>query len=423
MKTRLPFLILIQLGLFLSVRAQTFTRLQAQELRHQIRDTLFIPEQLPPLKAETRSRFRPTPGVVAERITYNTLFGLKVPAILYLPDPLPAGKLPGLVVVNGSGGDKYSWYAFYTGLLYAKAGAAVLTYDQIGEGERNIDRKSGTRTNATIQSPPKLARVLSGLMTTDVLQAAAYLSQRPEIDSDRIGAVGYSMGSLVLAFAGAADTTIRSVVLVGGGNLDGLDGMWDNSKPMPQGLPYQSLSFLGDRPAVIYALHAERGPTFIYNGLQDGKGTPSFFEDLHRRTARLMGSAEKVFSYEFTEGGHRPNFVTKRVARWLENQLDFPNWTEKSISAMPVTHISQWASENKVAMDPYHSHELGEGGTLALGSGIPGIPRSDLHVYSEEQWEKEKNKLIYEGWLKAARKKLREEKKGKPSGMASPEVN
>jgi hypothetical protein len=49
--------------------------------------------------------------------------------------------MPGIVVVNGHGGDKASWYAYYTGVLYARAGAVVLTYDPIGEGERNDDHK------------------------------------------------------------------------------------------------------------------------------------------------------------------------------------------------------------------------------------------------------------------------------------------
>ena len=34
-----------------------------------------------------------------------------------------------------------------------------------------------------------------------------------------------------------------------------------------QGIRYQSLAFLGDPPAALYALHARRGPTLIINGL------------------------------------------------------------------------------------------------------------------------------------------------------------
>ena len=104
--------------------------------RSRIRSTLFANPPPPTLKPEFHGRFEPEPDVIAERVTFGTQFGMKVPAILYLPKKRQ-GRVPALVVVNGHGGDKYSWYAFYSGILYARAGAVVLTFDPAGEGERN----------------------------------------------------------------------------------------------------------------------------------------------------------------------------------------------------------------------------------------------------------------------------------------------
>ena len=58
---------------------------------------------------------------------------------------------------------------------------------------------------------------------------------------------------------------------------------------------------LGDRPAAIYTLHAARGATLIYNGLQDTTVAipthgPDFFADLHRRTAELRGAKPESIS-------------------------------------------------------------------------------------------------------------------------------
>ena len=387
--------------------AAELTPKQEQAWREQIKAALFVPNPLPALAPETHSRFEPAPGVLAERVTYATEFGMRVPAILYLPKER-RGKVPALIVVNGHGGDKYSWYAFYSGVLYARGGAAVLTYDPAGEGERNSERKSGTRAHDKVEPPRELAQRLGGLMMTEVMQAVSYLSQRPEVDARRIGAMGYSMGSFVLSLACAVETRLRACVLVGGGNLDGPGEYWDKSKPMCQGIPYQSLAFLGDRAAATYALHASRGPTLVYNGLQDGTvsitthGRP-FFDDLYRRTAELRGNSKGLFQYEFTEGAHRPYFVTKPVARWLEGQLDFPNWTEADIAALPVTHISEWAQANGVELDRLYSSEDREGGTPALGTGIPALFRKDLSVFTPEQWEREKDRLIHESWLRQAK--------------------
>src|SRR6188508_1445694 len=72
--------------------------------RAQMRENFFIGDPLPELKAQTHRRFQPAAGVRAEAVTYGTQFGLRVPAIVYLPDPMPAtanGKVPAFIVVNG----------------------------------------------------------------------------------------------------------------------------------------------------------------------------------------------------------------------------------------------------------------------------------------------------------------------------------
>jgi len=371
-----------------------------------------MPHRLPALAPTTHGRFEPAEGVLAERITYATQFGLRVPAILYLPKER-RGRVPALVVVNGHGGDKYSWYAFYSGILYARGGAAVLTYDPLGEGERNAERKSGTRAHDAIVEPREpVARRLAGLMVTDVMQAVSYLRARPEVDPDRIAAAGYSLGSFMLALAGALDRRLRACVLVGGGNLDGPGEYWDNTKPMCTGLSYRSLSFLDDRPAVIYALHAARGPTLVFNGLKDEtvripENAADFFEDLRRRAARLKGSEKGLFETGFApEVGHRPFFVTRPVALWLERTLDLPAWSETEIRNMPETHVSEWARREGVELDRLYESEHREGGTPALGTGVPGLRRELLSVLAPEQWEREKERMIYEAWLKAVRGRI-----------------
>jgi hypothetical protein len=199
--------------------------------------------------------------------------------------------------------------------------------------------------------------------------------------------------------------------LCGGGNLDGPGGYWDKSdKQMCQALPYQSLNFLGDRPAVIYALQAARGPTMIFNGLGDtAVGIPShgekFFKDMQSRTAQLHGSLTNVFEYGFapTNCGHRPYWLTRPVVAWLEKQIDFPNWTEAKIQAMPEIRIGDWAAANHVAMDKLYATDLREGGTPALDGAVPGYSRDALNVLTSEQWENEKANFILETWLAAAK--------------------
>jgi hypothetical protein len=254
--------------------------------------------------------------------------------------------------------------------------------------------------------PPEVARRLCGLMMTDVMQAVSYLAERPEVDPRRIGAMGYSLGSFVVGLTGAVERRLLARVLVGGGNFDGPDGYWDSSnKRMCQSIPYRSLGFLGDRPAAIYALHAWRGPTLVYNGLADTVVAipthgETFCADLQERTARLRGDNVGVFETGFApSASHRRFFVTRPVALWLERHLDLPSWTEADIRTMPETHIGPWAEARGVPLDRLYATEEREGGVRALGADVPGLARSDLFVFPPDEWERRKGRMIYESWL------------------------
>ncbi len=387
---------------------------QPEQLRRRIADTLFVPEPAPALSPVHYGDFEPVPGVVAERISYGTEFGMRIPAILYRPAHRGVAKAPALVVVNGHGGDKYAWYSFYAGILYARAGAFVLTYDPIGEGERNRERKSVTRQHDTPVPPEEMGRRMAGLMITDVRQAVSYLSQRTEVDPSRIAAAGYSMGSFVLGITCAIETRLRACVLVGGGNLDAPGGYWDRSSHiMCQAIPYKSLLFLGDRGAALYHLHALRGETFVFNGTVDGvvtsepEGPEAFFADLRQRTIALHGRRQNVFEYGFEQGaGHRPYFVTRPVALWLQRQLHFPGWTEARIARLPETHIGEWKLREKVFIEAAYNTEVREAGVRALGSGIPGLTREQLTAVPIAEWERDKDRFIYEKWIEEARQAI-----------------
>jgi dienelactone hydrolase len=381
-----------------------------QALRQQIKTTLHIPDSLPNLAPKSYDQFSPASGITADRISYATDYGLRVPAIVYHQSGASIVQHPALIVVNGHGGDKSSWYAYWAGILYARAGAIVLTYDPIGEYERNSLRESNTLQHDEVVPPDDMARRMAGLMITDVMQAVAYLAQRRDVDPKRIGVVGYSMGSFISSIACAVDTRVHACVLAGGGDLDGPGGYWDKSRKMCQGIPYHSLNFLGDRGAIMFALNAKRGPTLIINGSADEvvdipHHGPEFFDDLRKRTIAALGTSKDIFDFELVpEGGHRPYFLTKPVALWLEDKLKFPDWTRKQIQAMPETNIRDWAAIHNLNPPGASISDLHhEGGTLALGADIPAVPRSDLHALPEAVWDSQRESYVYETWLDRAK--------------------
>ena len=389
--------------------------------RAQIRHILYVPDQLPALDAKTWSTFSPTPGVLADRVTYHTLDGMIVTAIAYHPDPKTAhwhGKLPSILMVNGHGSDKFGWYAMYTGMEYAKAGAVVVTYDMIGEGERNLDRKSHASSHDKRVTPPAgvpatdWGQRVAGLMQVDLMQGVTYLSQRPDVDPKRIAVLGYSMGSFVTGIAGALDTRIHAVVLSGGGVFDGPGGYFDSGQLPCQGPPYRALQVIGDRPAILYALNAQRGPMYIMNGTVDTTmdiphHLQPWFDDIKQRTLAVLGpnnSADKnLFTTVFYPGAaHRPSWENRDAALWLNDHIHFALWTDAEIDKLPTIKVSDWVTKNGVTAGTSEMRPDHEGGIDALDLNLPSIPRADLMVLPDTDWQTLKDQLTYEAWAAKA---------------------
>jgi dienelactone hydrolase len=409
--------------------------------RQQIHQALNIPTRLPALNAKTWSTFSPTPGVLADRVTYSTADGMIVPAIVYRPDPATThytGKLPGLVIVNGHGSDKFGWYAFYSGILFAKAGAVVVTYDMIGEGERNArkaSRENPSPHDKDVIPPAPLphddwGRRLAGLMQVDLAQAVSYLIAQPEVDPKRIATLGYSMGSFVAGIEGAWDLRVHAVLLSAGGTFDGPGEYFDSGKLPCQAPPYRALGILTstgqpgqpipfgtppvttlsddptpDRGAILFALNADRGPTFVMNGAADKVmniplHNAEWFAKLRQRTITLHGSDHNVFTTIFYPGiDHRPSWVTTDGVEWLNAQLHFAFWnTDAKILAQGTTHISNWITANNVDISKNYFRQDREGGLDAVGTNVPAIPRSSLMVLPEPDWLRLESQLTYASW-------------------------
>jgi dienelactone hydrolase len=384
------------------------TKKQVDNWRGEIRRALYIPDPLPELQTKIWSSFSPAPGVVADRVTYATEYGMRIPAIVYHPARM-SGKVPGIVVVNGHGADKSSWYSWYTGVLYAKAGAVVVTYDPIGEGERNDDHKDATGEHDRIINVPGVAPRMGGQMITDVMQGVSYLRSLPHVDQKRIGILGFSMGSFISSLTGAVDPRIHAVFLTGGGDLDGPGGYWDSSHAvMCQAGPWHALTFLGDRPAAIFTLNARRGPTFILNGTNDTVVAipthgPDFFKDLRQRVIAMNGSSKNVFQTWFDQGAsHRPAWVLKIAAEWLEKNLHFAHWSPEKVKELPTVSIGQWAADNGVYLNHSAMRPDRDAGLDAIDAAVPKLTVEQLSVLPMADWEKRKAEFVYSTWAEKA---------------------
>jgi dienelactone hydrolase len=196
---------------------------------------------------------------VREKIYFNTTPAIRVPA--YLLVPKRPGKLPAIVALHDHGGF-YLWGKeklvevegeapvlkkwrddYYGGnsiaSVLAKQGYVVLVIDMFYWGERRMllddDPADWRERPADIsaqrisafnqragQSEQLVGRTIysagftwPGIMFWDDIRSVEYLVTRPEVDKNRIGCVGLSVGGLRSCHLAALDDRIKAAVVVG----------------------------------------------------------------------------------------------------------------------------------------------------------------------------------------------------------------
>jgi cephalosporin-C deacetylase-like acetyl esterase len=240
---------------------------------------------------------------VVERLVFEAVEGLEVPAHLYLPRD--AGRVPAVVHPPGHWMENAklepSLQRFNARM--ARSGVAVLCYDTLGQGERRI----GWHQHG------QLATLLVGFTTLSVMVAESLaaldvLAARPEVDAARLGITGTSGGGWSSIFATALDERIRAAAIVcivntHRGQIRAARGTgWDGAVCLCNQLP--ALAAAGS-VSEIMALAAPRALLQV-NALDD----PPFPIEGARAVAhgleRLYAAAGAATRYRYVEvpGGH-----------------------------------------------------------------------------------------------------------------------
>lgn len=157
-------------------------------------------------------------GFHVERLVYDSLPGFHVPANLYLPDSGHA-PYPAVIYTPGhSPSGKLEAWLFASNL--ARQGIAVLAYDPISEGERLQYFDPSSKTSLAGRPTGEHSEASAQIMLTgehiaryfvwDAMRGLDYLSSRPDIDSQRLGAFGCSGGGTVTAYLAALDPRVKA---------------------------------------------------------------------------------------------------------------------------------------------------------------------------------------------------------------------
>jgi hypothetical protein len=152
-----------------------------------------------------------------EKLIYESLPGYYVTAALFIPEKLK-GRAPAILNPIGHSTMSFRRDIYqHTIINLVKKGFIVLTYDQVGQGERlqYYDPASGkSRFGSTDEhSYPGAQCFISGYSPAkyfiwDGIRGIDVLLSRKEVDPERIGLTGLSGGGTSTAFIGAIDDRV-----------------------------------------------------------------------------------------------------------------------------------------------------------------------------------------------------------------------
>jgi len=163
-----------------------------------------------------------------EHFEFDNGAGARVPGVLLLPKNR-TGKVPGILYCHWHGGeyDGGKIELFQTkhtpqppGPTLVEKGYAVLAIDAYCFGERNgrgpggPEERGGAGELTASKFQLWAGRSLWGMILRDDLMALDYLCSRPEVDSQRIGITGISMGATRTWWLMALDERVRAGVAV-----------------------------------------------------------------------------------------------------------------------------------------------------------------------------------------------------------------
>ena len=300
-------------------------------------------------------------GYRVEKLIYESQPGYYVTSALFIPDNLK-GRAP--AILNPIGHSTLSFRRDiyqHTIINLVKKGFIVLTYDQIGQGERlqYYETASGKSRFGSTQehSYPGAQCFISGYSPAkyfiwDGIRGIDVLLSRKEVDPDRIGITGLSGGGTSTAFIGAIDDRILAAApecfITNYNYLFKSRGPQDAEQNLFQ-LIYYGL----DHPDLIEARAPK--PTLIMSTTRDFfsiQGARETFQEAGRAFTALGAEV----NLQMTEEDHVHGFTRKNreaMYAFFQKHLDNPgDASDHEVETIPaeefrVTETGQLATSLK----------------------------------------------------------------------------
>lgn len=286
-----------------------------------------VPLDIKTIEEETRD------GYVQRKIEYSTEQGDRVPAYLLVPTDAD-GPLPAMLCFHGTGAPGKATVMGMTDRAnrqyapeLARRGYVTLAPDVITMGERALPGADALDTTPFYEQHPD--RTVEGKNLWDHMRSVDLLAAMPEVDANRIGAMGHSLGGRSTHYLAAFDGRIAcAVVSCGIIPYTGHYRMfWRRSKydPLPTVREFvQKHSRLPFEKHEITSLIAPR-PAMLVSPANDGPclRTDQISAMAHKvfEVYRLLGQPSSFSRFLHGDGHDTTPYVRGVMYGWLDLHL------------------------------------------------------------------------------------------------------
>ncbi|HQK96192.1 MAG TPA: alpha/beta fold hydrolase [Armatimonadota bacterium] len=251
-------------------------------------------------------------------VVFSSTNGERVPALVAIPKK-GDGPFPALVLLHGYTGSKDDWDKYQVFDLIAGQGVVCIAIDAQLHGERKVEGKD-------MYDPKDLRSGLDAMIQTivDCRRAVDYVLTLGQVDPQRIGFVGGSMGAILGAVFCAVEPRVSCCVLVVGGadwgvmvekSMIGVALRARAAEPID---PDQVREALAPVDPLHFVGHISPRPVLFQNGTKD----IIVPVEANKLLIEACGEPKEVDWYD---AGHAlpPLKLIPRVFGWLQAHLGF----------------------------------------------------------------------------------------------------
>ena len=321
-----------------------------------------IPTYNGPLHARVTGQIR-SESFTIEKVIFESLPGFYVTGNVYRPNA--AGRYPAVLSPSGHTQEGKPEPQVLAANL-ARKGFVVLTYDPIGQGEREqtylpqLGRPlSGGGGNEHLELGARsllIGQSVARYFIFDAKRAVDYLVSRADVDADRIGVAGCSGGGTIAAYVGAFDPRIKAAAA--GCFINSFRTLYTGPTPdsemtlpafLVNGL---DLADLFELPAPLpWLLMATTEDYFVPAGAR-----PVYEEA--RRWYGLYGAAEKIRFFVGPGPHGTPRESREEIYRWMIRWLKdgkgdaqdepVPLYTNRELQVTASGHVDDESGSRKL---------------------------------------------------------------------------